>query len=687
MSKPHISITVGLSPMLLVVAGLLSNIPAWLTITLIDEHLCLSPPMPPLMITGKLYPHPLSYSRERRALRILVAMFSRDWFAVCLSLFLMVPYLVYSYDSSIVDRTLTYVEKVRGDAIRGYMHLRASGLRKVLVGVVDTQSRCVRDEWRDQDLPPMRPDAYIKVGRQKCKPSLGCQLIGVGVASAIPVVMRGCTCNMVVALRTRVLAMTARAGEHGDAISAKWSAVDWHSRVGMLRAHILEPLLNGCRRIDHPLHVPPLPNASGGKRRLAPLPFETWLAGYTEGEKTRFRVVRSILDRRPLRKNDMVLKSFVKTDERMIHYTTAMAHGKRKPKPRAIQGRTDLAKVAMGPFMSSYGKRLATVLHCCDATLPVATAMGRTAEEMGVWMANSISHCGPECVVVDADVVMWDANTCIEALRLLEHDYHALCADADVMKIVTSRDENVGRTRVGVGFGWGPGSVRSGDGDTSAGNNRIHATLLLSVFSNLGILDQVRALIAGDDLVVVFTQWAWQRVRRAGGLVFLYEEFGYTLELNTHGSSYWRANFCSGRFYPTATGIKFGPLPGRILAKTFWSNTPFSRDSKRDAHVRGMCLGLENICSHIPILRVVIRRMLDLINRSGDVAVSFNRYTAFAAKSCDIAGPDMPAVFLDLYGLGPDEVASLEKWIFNSIQIPCLLSHPLLDIIVAKDTQ
>lgn len=69
--------------------------------------------------------------------------------------------------------------------------------------------------------------------------------------------------------------------------------------------------------------------------------------------------------------------------------------------------------------------------------------------------------------------------------------------------------------------------------------------------------------------------------------------------------------FCSNRLYDTSSGLVFGPKPGKVLAKLGYIINP-PMGVSRESLMRGVALGLEQQCSFIPPIKVVIDRILFL---------------------------------------------------------------------------
>jgi len=78
--------------------------------------------------------------------------------------------------------------------------------------------------------------------------------------------------------------------------------------------------------------------------------------------------------------------------------------------------------------------------------------------------------------------------------------------------------------------------------------------------------------------------------------------------------SFEELEFCSARLYLTTSGYVFGPKPGKVLAKLgYIINPPI--DVTRESMLKGVALGLQKSCNHIPPLKSVITRILQLTQK------------------------------------------------------------------------
>jgi len=111
-------------------------------------------------------------------------------------------------------------------------------------------------------------------------------------------------------------------------------------------------------------------------------------------------------------------------------------------------------------------------------------------------------------------------------------------------------------------------------------------------------------LLQGDDNLMVHSEnvaFPWQ-VGMAG--------LGFDSEA-IYRATWTTAEFCSNRLYELKDGYVFGPKPGKVLAKYGYIINPPVNVS-RESMMRGVALGLQQLCNHIPPIKLVIDRTLEL---------------------------------------------------------------------------
>jgi hypothetical protein len=349
------------------------------------------------------------------------------------------------------------------------------------------------------------------------------------------------------------------------------------------------------------------------------------------------------------------MKSFVKREKAV--WVAGCYTFKRDPVPRLIQGRSVDVKVATGPFTWAYGKSLCK-LYAADTDYVYAS--GVSAEDLGKVLERHPDQGPNGYNWVAFDCKRWDSTVGPSPTLCLWREYKKCGAPKNCIDTFRDRHKRrFGKTRSGITYSRFA-QVSSGDGDTSAGNTRIHLVML----ENCGAVKA--AIVHGDDSCVYTNDVeAVSHHYRVGGF-------------NPVPSQDF--DFCSALFWPTEDGLVLGPKIGRLLAKTFTSTHHFS-PSKHLEWLRGVCLGLDVSCSYIPILRALIPRLLHLC---GDGKVwcqdSYDYKTRAAARHglCEETW-----IFMQhRYDLSEQDVLAMESEL-QTVELGTLLcGAPWLDLVI-----
>jgi hypothetical protein len=254
-------------------------------------------------------------------------------------------------------------------------------------------------------------------------------------------------------------------------------------------------------------------------------------------------------------------------------------------------------------------------------------------------------------------------------MDMLYKEYKSLGAPAECLAYLSDRGSKgtrYGVTSHGIRFSR-VAQVASGDGDTTAGNTRIHLVLLQNT---PGV---VAAMVMGDDAIVladspvpVLAQYI-----RGGFDPKKAEVF----------------DFCSQYLWPAFDGngivSVLGPKIGRVLAKTFISTHNFD-ESKQLEWLKGVCLRLEHSVSFIPILRTIVSRFLELTEGKRAWYESEYEYKIHCGRSFEVA--ETTWVFLQqVYGVDESTVVALEAYI-QQATLPMVLPYELFGRFVEADT-
>jgi len=458
-----------------------------------------------------------------------------------------------------------------------------------------------------------------------CQPTFGCRLVGVGLVTHAPCILRSCTCNEIVGIRQR---MWADVPWRGDNFITVGKAILDHS-------HMLSMYRDAC------------PLGEAGKVRS--YGFGEWVKRFPSGTRKELERAKADLDQGLVPARVFDYKAFIKRERLPLSFS-----GKQLSTPRIIQGLGFHARVITGPWFAAYGDRVKEVMRIAPGKM-LCTGMGASSETVGGWLKDALDAV-PDPVILAVDQSKWDAHLHPEFLVARVHLYEALGAPKSLLEFCKGRIVANGRTMTGVRYGT-VGTVHSGDGDTSAGNNvdhgmmwvrllcrasdtlirreaaeagsehesssgpieldeMIHACLSqktglatgegnsggMTSYKSSAVLEasrNFRVLVMGDDGVVIVSRALLGELGGQNGIRAYFRELGFNLTIGE--APVEKLEFCSGLFYPVNGTYIYGPKPGRVLAKTFWTQVSLN-PSKTEQWLRGVVCGLMNDCTHVPLL-------------------------------------------------------------------------------------
>lgn len=214
---------------------------------------------------------------------------------------------------------------------------------------------------------------------------------------------------------------------------------------------------------------------------------------------------------------------------------------------------------------------------------------------------------------------------------------------------------------------WGR---RSGDMWTSAFN-----TLLNILISNFAWGETVEGVYNGDDNFIC--------VKHHASLPLAMERYaGLGFKMEIFERKHWRdVTFCSGRFYMTNRGVKWGLLPFRQLAK-FGVN--FHNHSVK-VHKRlllGNALSMLPIAGHVPVFGVFLR---SIVNSARGIKPSFvdgkREEWQITDSEVDAIHPEEERYFCERYGLSSEDYDRLVAWAegITIDDFPMVLDDPLFE--------
>lgn len=268
-------------------------------------------------------------------------------------------------------------------------------------------------------------------------------------------------------------------------------------------------------------------------------------------------------------------------------------------KPRIIQGRRLAYQKVVGSYFYSIGKWLGTVF---------VEANGNWIYDSGL-SAITLGRLAQRCFgykhVYELDVSNWDGSVGDFMLRFEKWfveqapDKHPLWAE---IKQFWSVMEGVGKDGVSYNCPWGR---RSGDMWTSCFNSLINLTLVQFVFGN-----DTLAIAKGDDGFI-----GTNSDISVDKIISIYKELGMVLKVK-EVFHICDLGYCSGSFYPTDVGYKWGVAPFRVLSK-FGLNLHQQPLVNHKRLLFGTAMSMMPIAGHVPFLGALFRSIIKDGEKSG----------------------------------------------------------------------
>lgn len=271
-------------------------------------------------------------------------------------------------------------------------------------------------------------------------------------------------------------------------------------------------------------------------------------------------------------------------------------------KPRQIWNPKPSMMVWIGPVFAQINDYLARHFNIHHQ---ITIDCGLTAEELG----GKASECSSRRRLLEMDVSNWDGSLVEEWNEFEEFLVSELVEVPEIRQVLMS----IWRKKKGHGQGVKVSSAhgrRSGDPWTSCFNGIINAMIVWWVFRDS--TPSLLIVVKGDDnFVGVNSDLSVQSITHS------YLTIGMTVEIKE--VSLYELGYCSGKFWPTVDGPKWGVCPFRVLAKLGINlNNHPTKVHKR--LLKGTMISLLPIALHVPI---VGKMFYNLINSSKSVVPLF----------------------------------------------------------------
>jgi len=525
-------------------------------------------------------------------------------------------------------------------------------------GLYNTQINSLASVCMDgRELAVMAPDTDIQVGEVQCRETFGCMQVGWSTIHVRPVVARACTHNAIVSTVNRCLGVTPRP-------TRNW-----------VRGDSMDGFIDAAFDADLTFEVPfRVYSVYEWARRFPPRVCAELIQAHAELMDHGYCL--KFLSRKRIR------KTFVKI-EKIIDpkYLDDISYD-----PRLIQGATPQWQAASGPLVYSMYMWIKQQWHV-QARVPLVTlGPGHTGDELGRWYRKALKYtCGMGDVkIFMCDFSRWDMTLTRDALGaeglFYQKVFTGRMSEAQLKRLrglITIGLDTMGVFVKDGTFYRSPGKRKSGDSNTTLGNSVLNAYATYLAFRKYGV-DSFRMIVAGDDNLVITS--AKVNIRRVENE---YRALGLQPKLNLVGQ--WAAEFCSGRYYPVNEKPYYvhGPKIGRILARTGYSHN-LLKPGTEYSWLRSVCIGLRKNVQYIPILRVLIKRIIELtegimLMPIRDFEFKFNVQGEYTMSD------DAYYMVDEVYGLSRDQVDHIEKQLMEITSPTFVFDNDIVKRLVEVD--
>lgn len=511
-----------------------------------------------------------------------------------------------------------------------------------------------------QNVPIVYSDTCLHLGRTKeqyrysgltlpalleqCRPKFGYMLLGPVIGDVDVCVYRSCICNEYRSLCDRALL------DRGNCLVEAWVGV-----YAVLTRH--------CNLVPGNVFVEP----RTVWRKRFPLPTQN-----------------ALLKALDLRTHGVYIYQWARTKMFIKREITPIGSEGHKA-PRAIQARYAEYNDIIGPLCFEVSKilRKRWSLLNEDGTLnSIVYAGGLSAEGLSMWMNRLVREAAVLCEIVfwEGDYSRWDAHLFAISLMVEFAVYLWLGMTRPQIDAFTIQFLVLGTTAHQIRY-WIVGTRQSGVPNTSVGNSLLNGAAVKLVLLLAGCYVHW-IIVHGDDFLAAIPVEYMERVRVVN------REVMHALGLCVETAFYRRpthVEFCSGRWYSSEDGYTYGPKPGRLLAKLFWSTTPAVKTKRQKEWIRGVALGLVKDTAHVPIVHCVMRRVLELTYNVKTRSIIVDDYK-FHLSHARQPTRETYINLAELYQCSPTHLRDTESWLNRELLTPlALLFHPLLTRIASYD--
>lgn len=363
---------------------------------------------------------------------------------------------------------------------------------------------------------------------------------------------------------------------------------------------------------------------------------------------------------------------FVKTEKVLL---AEIGHINDKD-PRMIQGCPDDYNVLVGPFMHAMAKYLKKEW---DGTGKFYYPSGASAEDVGRWFEYAKHY-------LELDFARYDSTIHLALLELELEGYEYITSgnmslkrtnSALVLRVMRKNFNSKTYTVNGITF-IVFGTRRSGTQNTSHGNTMINVYLTNFAIYKSGCRLNFKMVALGDDNLAFFLN------HMIGSIdVTVYARLGLKAEhKQVLNGQFDQVEFCSSKFYPVDGSFVLSAKIGRQMAKIGWFINPISNKDKVRQMMRGDALSHYNDMNHVPILRTVIQKVLEL---TGSDYIE-NKEERIKALATHEVNQDIYNMLLLCYGVTREQFDEIELLIHSIDKLPASINHALLEHIIKVDS-
>jgi hypothetical protein len=367
------------------------------------------------------------------------------------------------------------------------------------------------------------------------------------------------------------------------------------------------------------------------------------------------------------------IKAHVKSDEKLLK----TGFIEQSFTPRIISASSDEHKVATGPFMWNFSNDLAKEWDGKDNM--IYYVRGSTAEDVGAWFKECLEELWEnnyaDIFAIEDDFEKFDSSVTEEHKEPVREVY--ISAGASEKCIDAFENEAVsGHTRHGVSYKSDDDQIASGRNSTNTEGSMVNgAAHVAAIEPILHPKRHDRMALNGDDNLIArdrkLMRWndseevMTEKLRNMG--------LRPTIRIRNHVGD---VEFCSKIFLESARypgKWVLSPKPGRAIAKLGWTFVQSGNTLRADA------LSMSKDSAHVPFLRHVVRRTLELATPTSKKGKRKHtwEWEIHASDYHDRKDGVLPdstwAIFYHRYGLTQADERHFEECINAIISLPAVI--------------